>query len=526
MKPQSKIRTIEWLRPLLLIAGGFLFYSVILGLRGTGTAGVELMDRLRAVNTALMNQKAADLLASPHVFVDLLAIPMAALFDNEVLGFGLISALAVSLALPAIWRMAAAVSGGVGAALATGLFLGLPIVAGVATSAGPAAIVLLMWCWLLRLSTLSRYTWWTTLLLVLLAAAMALSWAPVLIWLPAWLIATIAARGLRKQTADTRARGMIGQTKVPLALVLATVGIIVLPSVFFVAAGFDAGSLPSAWETFLTNALLADWPPVLFEGEVFATKRPPLTTGLVWTAFEFPPEVVIGAVAALLLPATRRFGIFLERTPRAQNFELPRAFSILTLVFLLGLPWALRTRDIGGVPTLLLAAPILAILAGNIFATLVRIALANLEQRDVALKPRRMVLVGLFGLFLLPGLVTTVLIHPFHGSYYNFFAGSVDGAISSGHPASRGDVLPIDVAQSVAKRAGTRTLYAGPWRPHFEAYVREGYLEPLNLSDDAIGWQTRFHEREAAAERLENEPAKRVTWGPEGVGVFVLDIRE
>jgi hypothetical protein len=526
MKPLSDNPHLEKLRALALIAGGLVFYAVVLGLRGTGSAGVELMARLRAVNTALMNEKAADLLSSPHVFIDMLAIPLAAIFDNEVMGFGLISALAVGLTLPAIWRMAAAVSGGLGAALATGLFLGLPIVAGVATAAGPAAIVLLMWCWLLRLSTLSRYNWWTTLALVLLAAAMVLSWAPALIWVPAWLIAVIAARGIYKPTVDPEARGMIGQTRVPLALVLAAVGVVALPSVFFIAIGFDAGSLPSAWEAFLTNALLADWPPVLFAGEVFATQRPPLTTGLVWTAFEFPPEVVIGAVAAVLLPATRRFGIFVERPPRAHGFELPRTMSVLTLVFLLGLPWALRTRDVGGVPILLMAAPILAILAGNLFATLVRVALAELEARAVALRSRRAVLVGLLGLFLLPGLVSTVLIHPFQESYYNLFAGSVDGAIRAGHPATRGDVLPIDTASSVAERAGSRSLHAGPWRPHFDAYVREGYLDPLNLSDNPVEAQTSFHARKPDSAKLESEPEKRVTWGPRGVGVFVLDIHE
>jgi hypothetical protein len=558
MKSLSKKSYLNKLRPFLLVAGGFFFYTVVLGLRGTSAAGVELIGRMRALNTALINdqlsEKGADLLASPHVFVDVLGIPLATIFDNEVMGFGLISALAVSLALPAIWRMTAAVSGGVGAALATGLFLGMPIVAGAATAAGPAAIVLVMWCWLLRLSTLSRYTWWTTLVLVLLAAALVLSWAPVLVWLPAWLVATIAAQGLRnhasrnhasrnhasrnhasrnhalqnqhlhKQTADTDARGMIGPTSVPLALVLATVGIVFLPSIFFVALGFEPSSLPGAWEIFLNNSLVADWSPVLFGGEVFATQRPPLTTGLVWTAFEFPPEVVVGAVAALLLPATRRLGIFAAAPPRAQNFEFPRALSMLTLIFLLGLPWALRTRDVGGVPTLLLASPILAILAGNVFATLVRVALTALERRDIVLRTRRAVLVGLLGLFLLPGLITTVLIHPFEESYYNLFAGSIAGAMRAGHPATRGNVLPIDIAQSVAGYAGTQTFYAGPWLPQFQAYVREGYLEPLNSSDDPATAETSFHERKPDSARLENEPAKRVTWGPEGVGVFVLDI--
>ncbi len=383
-----------------------------------------------------------------------------------------------------------------------------------------------MWCWLLRLSTLSRYRWWSTLLLSLLAGALALSWAPSLIWVAAWLIVVIAARGLWTQGEDPEARGMIGPTAIPFALVLAPIAAVVLPTVFFLAIGIPTDGVASAWHTYLMNSLAADWPPILFEGTLYNVERPPLTTGAVWAAIEFPPEVVLGAVAALILPATERFGIFVERPASTEGFELPRSFSILTLVFVLGLPWALRTREIGSVPILLMAAPVLALLAGSILATLTRMVIEQLEDREVGPKGRRAALVGLLGFFLLPGLVSTVIVHPFHGSYYNLFAGGLDGAVESGHPASRDDVLPIEVAKSVAARAGAKNLYAGKWRRHFEAYVSAGYLEPLNLADTPNDWEVRFHVREAEPKKLEAEPAKRVTWGPRDAAVFVLDFRE
>ncbi|QDG54420.1 hypothetical protein FIV42_27850 [Persicimonas caeni] len=516
----------EKLRPLVLVVGGLLFYLLVLGLRGTGTAGLELMERLRTANKALMNDAPVDVFDSPHPFIDLLYIPLAAAFDNEVFGFALVSAIAVALTLPAIWRMAQAVAGGIGAAIAVGLFLGLPIVAGAATTPGPAAIVLLLWCWLLRLSTLSQHRWWTALLLSLVAAALTLSWAPALVWIVAWPIVVIAARGIAGRRSDPEAKGMIATSEVPVAILVAPVAAVVLPSVLFWALGVAGDALEGTWYNYLTASLLGNFPPVLFEGTVYAVERSPLTTGAVWAAIEFPPEVVLGAVAALLLPATERFGIFVDAPDKAEGFELPRSFSILTLIFVLGLPWALRTRDMGGVPLLLMAAPVLAILAASILATFARLVVERLEERDVAARTRHTVLVALLGLFLLPGLVSTVLYHPYHGSYYNLFAGAPEGAIEAGHPASRDDVLPIEVARSVAKQVRSRSLYAGKWRPHFEAYVASGDIDPLNFAASPAEWQARFHEREPAPKRLQDEPAKQVTWGPRNAAVFVLDVRE
>lgn len=521
----------EKLRPLLLIVGGFLFYVVVLGLRGTGSAGLSLMEGLRAANQSMMNDQPVELLSSPHPFVDLLAIPLAAVFDNEVFGFALVSAIAVSLALPAVWRMAAAAAGGIGAAIATGLFLGLPIVAGAATAAGPAGIVLFLWCWLLRLSTLSEYRWWKTLLLALVAAALTLSWPPSLVWLVAWLVVVIAARGMQAkqseaETGDPAAHGMLGASEIPVALIIAPIAAVVLPTLLLLALGLATEQLPGAIYNYLTASLLGEWPPVLLEGTTYAVERPPISTGAIWTAFEFPPEVVLGAVAALLLPATERFGIFVESPTKTEGLAHPRSFTVLTLIFVLGLPWALRTRGSGGIETLLMATPVLAILAGSILAAFTRLVLEQLEGRELSARTRNAILVGLFGLFLVPGLMSTVLYHPFHGSYYNLFAGSPQGAIESGHPASRDDVLPLDVATSVAEQVGARSLHAGKWRAHFEAYIANGYLDPMNFAADPTDWQARFHEREAQPKRLEDEPAKQVTWGPRDATVFVLEMRE
>lgn len=513
------------LRPVLLILAGVFFYVVVLGVRGVGAAGVGLLERLHLANKALMGNHPMEVLSSPHPLLDVLAIPVAAATHNDILAFGLVSAVAVAVALPAVWRMAEAVAGGIGAVLATGLFLGLPMVSGAATSVGEAAVVLSMWCWMLRLSTKTEYRWWTIVAMAVLAGALALSWAPSIIWMAAWLLVVMAVRGFWRQMGDPEATGMIAPTRVPLALVLAPVAAIVLPTLFFLAIGVEFGALPGAWETFVSHALMADWPPVLYEGELFAPGRPPLTTGLRLAAYEFPPQVVIGAIAALILPATERFGVFVEEPASVEGFAMPRSLSMMTLIFLLGLPWALRTRSVGGVPILLLAAPVMAILAGSILATLVEIAIEWLEDRRPPARTRQGIVVALLGLFLLPGLLETVLIHPFEGSYYNLFAGSLDGAMAAGQPASRDDVLPVDVAQSAADKTGTKRLDAGAFRPHFEAYIRAGYVPPLNFADQPASWQARFRERRTGDDKLQDEPAKRITWGPEDVGIFTLELR-
>ncbi len=513
------------LRPLILVASGLFFYLVVLGVRGTGTAGLDLLEHMHAANKALMDHAPARVLTSPHPLVDLLAIPVAAVTHNPILAFGVMSALAVSLALPAVWRMAEAAGGPASALLATGIFLGIPMVAGAATTVGDASLVLLVWCWVLRLATKTQYRWWTTLLYVGLTAVLTLMWAPTMLWVFAWLIVVIAVRGFWRQTADPDARGMIGQTSVPLALVLAPVGVVVLPSLFFLAIGIHPDGLPGAWDTFLSHSLLADWTPVLFEGTTYTSGRPPLATGLVWMSYEFPPQVVIGVVAALILPATEHFGIFVEEPSTTSGFAMPRSFSVMTLIFIIGLPWALRTRTVGGVPIMLMAAPVLAILAGSILSTLLGLALEWLDYREAKVRMRRVVVGGLLGLFVLPGLLATVAIHPFEGSYYNWFAGLLGGAIAAGHPASRDDVLPVEVAESAAAKIGAKSLDAGPFRPHFEAYVRSRYIPPLNFADKRHPWKARFRERGVTHKKLEAEPATQVTWGPENVGVFILDLR-
>lgn len=513
----------EKLRPLLLVAAGLVYFLLFLGLRGTGDSGIALLERLRTANRALMGQEPIELASSPHPLVDLLAIPIAALADNEVWAFGLVSAVAVSLALPAIWGFAREVSGGLGAVLATGLFLGTPMVAGAATVVGEAAVVLLLWCWLLRLAALPRFEWWATLLIALLSAALALSWAPILIWLPAWIVLVIAERGLSGPPSDPRARGMIRSTPLPLALLVAPVAALAAPAILFAALGVGQ---PAGWEAYLTHSLLGNWPPVVFEGEVFATERPPLTTGLAWMAFQYTPHVVIAAIGALVLPATGQFSIFEQRRIVRRGFQLPQGFALMTLIFILGLPWALRTRSMGGVPTLLMAAPIVAVLAGSLLATLVRLVLEELKGRDVARRLSHFILGCVLGLFLVPGLVETVVVHPFEGSYYNWFAGSAPGAIEAGRPASRDDVLPIEVARSAAERVGARSLYAGDWRPHFEAYIRDGYIGRLEFTDDPKQWETRLREVGAETQRSQISPAKVVTWDAEGASIFVLEARE
>lgn len=519
-------RLSQTLRPLVLVAAGLFFYLIVLGLRGTGTAGLGLLERMHAANNTLMAHAPAHLLASPHPLADLLAIPAATIAHNDLLTFGVLSALAVSLALPAVWSMARAISGPVGAALATGVFLGIPMVAGAATSVGEASLVLLGWCWLLRLATGTVFRWWTTLLYVGLAGALTLLWAPTMIWVVAWLIVVIAVRGFWRETTDLNARGMLGQTSVPLALVLGALAVVIVPSVFFLALGVGTKGLAGAWNTFLGHALLADWRAVVFEGKTYVSSRPPLTTGLVWMSFEFPPQVVIGVIATLILPVTERMGIFDETPATTEGFAMPRSFAVMTLVFLIGLPWALRTRSVGGVPIMLMAAPVMAVVAGSILATLMGLAIEWLDYRHASRRTRRLVAAGLLGLFVLPGLLSTVAIHPFEGSYYNLFAGSLQGAIAAGDPASRDDVLPVRVAESVAAKIGAKNLDAGPFRNHFESYVRNHYIAPLNFAGPKAAWKARFRERGTGSQKLHDTPATEVMWGPEDVGVFVMELRK
>jgi hypothetical protein len=509
-------------RPLVLVAGGLLYYAVFVGLRGTGSSGLALLDRLRAANRALMEGETAELLASPHPLIDLLAVPVAAVSGDEILAFGLLSALAVSLALPAIWQMAEAVSGRIGGALAVGLFLGMPIVTGAATVVGEAAIVLLMWCWLLRLATRSKRSWATTLGQITLAVALTLSWAPSVVWLFAWLVVSIAARGVFVKPDDPEAGGMIPSARLSLGTLLAPLAAVAIPSLLFIAMGL---SVTSGWDIYTSHSILAEWPPVIFGGETFAPQRPPLNIGLFWLAFEFPPHVTILTFAALILPATEVFGLFVEEPATRRGFELPRSLSIMTLIFLLGLPWALRSATLGGVPTMLLTTPLLAILSAALLSTFAEIALNALERREASQKLRRAVLAGLIGLFLLPSLVETIVIHPFESSYYNWFAGSLQGAVESGHPAARDDVLPKRVAESATRASGPAELYVGPWREHMEAYVRFGYLEPLNLTDDLDTAQARFYARDDLDPATQPH-AKRMSWTAEGVDLFVLDFYE
>ncbi|MFW6058063.1 MAG: hypothetical protein ACOC9W_04325 [Persicimonas sp.] len=515
-------RLLDTWRPALLVAGGFIYYLLFLGFRGTGTDGVALLDRLHGANRALMEGKFSEFLASPHPFIDAVSIGVAAIGDNQLATFGIVSALAVSLTLPAIWRMTEAACGTLGAALATGLFLGLPPVAGAATAVGEAAIVLALWVWLLRLSTLTHQKWWTTTLLVLVASALALSWAPVVFWLFGWLLVYIVARSLDSSRGDRHAEGMLASMSVPVGVILAPLAAVAVPSLLFVANGM---SVTDGWGIYLDHSLFADWAPVVFAGETFAESRPPLTTGFAWLTFEYSPHVVIAAIAALVLPATEQFGAFADEDIDSPGFELPRSLCFLTLFFVMALPWALRTDSLGGVPAMLLAAPILAILAGAIFATLVRIPLSLLEERGTPRRTHRAVLVGLFGLFLLPGLVETAIVHPFEGSYYSWFADSTDGAIESGHPAMRDDVLPIHFAQSAARRVEDDRVELGEWAPHFDAYLQHGYVPPLTLAGDDQPAQARFYGRDEV-DLDGSEPAKRVTWSMEGTPIFLLDFRD
>lgn len=501
-----------------LFAIGLVYLLGLIGFRGVDRAGVELLDRVRTANDHLMEGAIGELFASPHPLVDVLGIPLAALGSLELWGFGIVASIAVALCLPAVWKMARAVSGRLGAIFAVGFFLGMPAVTAAATTVGESAIVLVLWCWLLRFSVRSHHTRLSTALLVGLAVALTLSWAPALLWLVVWLVVYIAARGFSHPEKRVDAEGLIDPTTIPLPLILAPLAAVVVPSLLFLVADGDIGA---GWTRFLEHAFFGDWAVIEYGGEVFEEGRPSLLIGVSWLAFETPPVVLVTAMAALILPATERFGLFVERPDRTRDFEFPRSLCVATLIFLLLLPWALRTRSIGGVQTLLLAAPILAILAGALAATIVRSVADYVEAHDFSAPIRHTTLGLLTGLLLAPGLVETVLVHPYEGSYYNLFSNSIAGAVDHGHPPIRDDALPRSVAREAADRAGDRALYTDRWRDHFETYLHTDHLTLTHLAESPDEADAHFYARGAEPDV---DADRRFTWGMEGVALYYLDL--
>jgi hypothetical protein len=498
-----------------------VFYGVVLGWRGVAESGVAWVDLIAAANQAALSDKPWSV-ATPHPGLDLLGIPLLAIGEGarlEVLGW--VSIVCTGLTVPAVWMLGHRLGREWGAIAACVLFLGLPAVTGAATTTSPAAVVLLLWTWFFALSTSPDLGWRGWLVVGLLAALLAVSWLPILLWLVIWLVLRIL-HGATDADHESQSPGMIpGAALSPGVLTTVLAGVAAL--LFVVQLG--AGDLARGFDTMVRQGLLPQTEAIVFAGETYARSRPPLVAGAVWWLIQTPGVFVILALVGFV--GGTRWGR--ERLDALIPSHVEQGFPLglvpLALVWLWGMPWLLRARTFGGVDPVLLSQPIMAALAG---AALTWIIAGLVERLRDAWSARALAVAAaiLGAVAFLPGLVNSARLHPLQSAHYNAFIGGTEGAIDAGFPAFVDDTLPLKVAERLAESAGAQPVDAGGYEPHLSALVRDRIVSPIALVEQNQQPALMLRAITPNAPAPPRSPFKRIKWSAGGTVVFevlVLD---
>ncbi len=453
------------------ILGG-LFYAIGLGFRGVGVEGMALVEHAQKLAQSLGSGLDASSLASTRPLSQLGLAWLWAVVPHSTLRIGgVLSALFVAGALPAVWSMGRSLSGPTAGLAAATLMAGLPIVAGSATALGQGALMLFLWCWFLRLGTLDRYPWWVGLSLGIVGGLALLVWPPIVVWIPFGLYLHLTARHIDRPTVDRDERateGCIDRPVVPLAVLLAPLVAAIVATACH--PGLRA-HLVEGWRTFARFNL--SWAPesFLYASHAYTESRPPPWSGfvLLWRGLPLVAGLlgVIGWIRHLDLSG--------EPIDVADGGQLVARTMVWGLPLACLLPWLTRSRTFGGVHFLLAAAPAIAVLGGDVASRLIE----HIETRlDGYLSTRTTIgVASVIGVLLVASpLFETVRVHPFEGSYYNPGAGGLASALEEGYPASRDGVVPISAASTVVEHTPKGRLFVDADRDIFGLYLRQKLL--------------------------------------------------
>mgnify|MGYP006286186289 CR=1 FL=1 len=502
----------------LLTLLAIVFYTLVLGWRGVGEAGVAWIDTIRAANQAALSDKPWTL-ATPHPGLDLLGIPLLAIGESSRLAaLGWVSAICTGLTVPAVWMLGHRLGREWGAISACVLFLGLPVVTGAATTTSPGAVVLMLWTWFFALSTRAELSWRGWLAVCLLAGVLAVSWAPFLIWLAAWFLLVLVQEGRLAQAEgrESASPGFVGASTLPVGLV-ATLLVGIAAPIGIVMLG--AGDLAAGFEALLRQGLLTQTETVLFAGESFSKSRPPLVAGVSWWLIQSPSIFVVLAAFGFVGGTERGRAWLDEHVPSHVEQGFALGLIPLVLAFLWLIPWLTRARAFGGVDPVLLGQPIMAALAG---AAITWMVAGLVERLRDSLSGRILAAIaGVMGaVAFAPGLVESARLHPLQSAHYNVFVGGTDGAVEAGFPPTTDDTLPTVVAVRLAELAGAQPVDPGPYRRQIEAMVHDRIIPPVAFADKKQQPDLILRLRGPLARENQPSPFKRAQWSAGDAVVF------
>ncbi|MFB6263221.1 MAG: hypothetical protein ABEL76_06285 [Bradymonadaceae bacterium] len=413
---------------------------------------------------------ASDALRTAHPLYELIrSVVASAVGANTLSVLALAAGLLVALGLPAVYGLGRALGGQLAGWTALLLFAFAPVVAGAATSAGPAAGLLFVWCWFLRLTTLERARWWTDVFAALAGGALLLLWPPAALWLAAWIV--VDWSGARADTAASE--GWIGPLELRPSRLVLPVGILAAAALLHPA--FWRLEL-APWTDFISYVLTRDPGSYLYAGTVYESVRPPLWAGLAHLWWVWPASTaLLAAVGWLRLVRRPADSPQLDRTERTLAWLVP---------FLLLVLWLQRHRSWGQIDVALLAAPVICALAGSVAARAAEGARALLSPTIGRTRASTVATAALVLVVAAP-LVGTLRTHPFESTHYNRAYGGLPAAVAAGHPAVRRRLLPIGVASAIPDACGNGPTYAGNWNPALRAYRRAGWLSGIEVTDSA-----------------------------------------
>ncbi len=316
-----------------------------------------------------------------------------------------------------------------------------------ASTAGPAAVAMLIGAMILACSTIERPV--LRHLALSISGGISLAIAP-----PLFVVAALA--WVSEFRDHRRGHARLGTTE-RLALPLSWFAVPVLVAISVIAANpwvwSDITSLTGTW----LLSLLAHSPDYFrFFGTDYVSTRPPLWTGLAILAFETPLPLLV--LAGLPLMATK--------VP-------PRALRSLYLAVFVGVasPWLIRSTAWGGVPIQAIWTPALAILAGAAVAGLFeRIDVEDQRARRIATATVALIVVGMA--------LETLAFRNAPVVYRNPLIG-VSRAVSYGEPLRRGASLPPRAIESVsASHPALENL--------LDAYRRSGFVKSSTKSASSL----------------------------------------
>ncbi|MGM0558849.1 MAG: hypothetical protein ACQEVA_20850 [Myxococcota bacterium] len=494
-----------------------IFYAGILGWRGVGEAGVAWVELIQIANQAALGDEPWKL-ATPHPALDLLGIPLLAIGEaNRLQVLGWTSAVFAGLTLPAVWMLGHRLGRDWGAISACVLFLGLPVVSGAATTTSPAAIMLCLWAWFFALASKPDLRWPGWLGLGLLAAVLAASWVPFLIWLAAWFMLQIitSAREDQRGGRESDSPGFIRASTIPLGAFIPLLAAVAAP---LLMVALSDGDLATGMDTWLRQGLLPQAEAVVFAGETFVSSRPPVFSGFAWWLIQTPAVFVVLALIGIVGGTERGRTWLDEHIPSHVEQGFALGLVPMTLVFLGLMPWLTRSRAFGGADPVLLAQPIMAALAG---AAITWIVAGLVERLKDSLSGKAIAAIaGVLGaLAFLPGIYETARLHPLQAAKYNIFVGGTDGAVDSGFPVVTDDTLPTRVATKLAELADVQPVDPGSYRRQLRGFISDGIIPPIAFAEENQRPKVRLRAGRGAAPD-ETQPFKRVTWKVDEITVY------